>query len=967
MNERILSSQITGGGVLKYTFLPGIWPRLKHLFNSGFSFVAICMLSVFLAVRLLPPTHPYLRPENREKLSIFQVMAAGGRNVVWDLKHIDQALVYVMILVGFIALIVQFLILAFMLLVGPALAAGAIDTYFVPANPEQDYALRLLDLIFGVPAAGGGAGSFFGSCVAAGGAGTCLDYRGNPLPAYGAQFPFPVHAGLHSMLEFYNWTIIIVGFLILIYYIVTLLAETTVHGTFWGQRANTTWVPVRLIIFFALILPVPLYVSGERDSIGFNTAQVVTLNVAYFGTGMASNIWQRFNEVSTDGYLGNLQNLIARPSEAPSINGILQYMSVVKTCKYGEAAQNYRYIDAYIVRSSFGGDNCLPLAGTTFENAKAFALNDDIHIRFGERAKTEVEEVAPSVYGGGVMIPCQPNPPNLEDMEEKYKTQLGYVMPHCGEITIPASSAVMAGMDGDGAFSDDMEERNFSIIQAMWQRAEIDEIAQNIKDRNILTPAAPPPMPDVNEVIALIREYQTQLNEGMQAAIDTALDSGYFDVPQSLTNCGWFCAAIWYNRVAEINGVITSSVFNMPNIVTWPRVMAEVQAQRNAFSNTVPMREMFAPTLANGEMAEFDDERDQVLATMLNDAYTFWYDEYNNLSFSNGAGDNEQFLPTAVSTTGNPVRDMLSELFGLSGLYDMRQNPDVHPLAQLSVLGKSMIDATVRNFGLGMGATIAGRLGGMSGIVNEDISDIMQGPVASFMLTFGMISLTIGFVLFYVLPFLPFIYFFFAVSGWIQSIFEAMVGLPLWALAHLRIDGQGMIPQGATSGYFLILDILLRPTLVVFSLVGCISIFSGMVHVLNEMYDFVSANIGGYNLRASVGAAAGTPAPDNPNPFDLDMYRSPIDQFFFTVTYAIIVYMMATSIFKLIDMLPNNLLRWMGESVKTFGELDGDPANELLGKIQGGITLIGLKASGALGGLSSRQNIRNSTSSDPEN
>ena len=42
----------------------------------------------------------------------------------------------------------------------------------------------------------------------------------------------------------------------------------------------------------------------------------------------------------------------------------------------------------------------------------------------------------------------------------------------------------------------------------------------------------------------------------------------------------------------------------------------------------------------------------------------------------------------------------------------------------------------------------------------------------------------------YVLPLIPFIYFTFAVLGWVLELFEAIAAMPLWALAHLRIEGD---------------------------------------------------------------------------------------------------------------------------------------------------------------------------------
>ena len=146
-----------------------------------------------------------------------------------------------------------------------------------------------------------------------------------------------------------------------------------------------------------------------------------------------------------------------------------------------------------------------------------------------------------------------------------------------------------------------------------------------------------------------------------------------------------------------------------------------------------------------------------------------------------------------------------------------------------------------------------------------------------------------------------------------------MVGIPLWALAHLRIDGEGLPGQAAESGYFLIFEIFLRPILTVFALIAAILIFSAQVRVLNFIWDIVTTNVTGFSA-----------GDDN----QLDFYfkrfqRSTIDQFFFTATYTIIVYLMANLSFKLIDKIPDGILRWMGSSASAFGDTDQDPSESL--------------------------------------
>ncbi|MCK5375053.1 MAG: DotA/TraY family protein, partial [Alphaproteobacteria bacterium] len=188
-----------------------------------------------------------------------------------------------------------------------------------------------------------------------------------------------------------------------------------------------------------------------------------------------------------------------------------------------------------------------------------------------------------------------------------------------------------------------------------------------------------------------------------------------------------------------------------------------------------------------------------------------------------------------------------------------------------------------------------------------------------------------------------FIYFFFAVGGWIKGLFEAMIGAPLWALAHIRIDGEGLPGNAAMNGYFLIFEGFLRPILIVFGMLASISIFAALVNVLNSIFNLIAQNAGGYDMKSQLMDAS----------FSGEYMRSLIDQFFFTVIYTIIVYMIGMSCFKLIDQIPNNILRWMGQAVSSFGDQREDPAQGLTSRASIGSQQVLGKLGGGLQGLSS--------------
>ncbi len=267
--------------------------------------------------------------------------------------------------------------------------------------------------------------------------------------------------------------------------------------------------------------------------------------------------------------------------------------------------------------------------------------------------------------------------------------------------------------------------------------------------------------------------------------------------------------------------------------------------------------------------------------------------------------------------TANTFVNVASIIFGINGLFDIRCNSQidaatgmsvVHPLAQLSVVGKSLVENAIRSMAMAVGAAFGG---GILGVLNQSLGAALESASGMFV-GIATIGLTAGFILYYILPFLPFMYFFFAVGSWVKSIFEAMVGVPLWALAHLRIDGDGLPGRAAAGGYFLILEIGLRPIFTVFGLIAGMAVFGAMAVALNHLFDLVVLNITGAT-NADAGATIITGDIES-------LRRGVIDQFFFTIMYAVLLYLMATSSFKMIDTIPQNVMRWIGSSVGTFND-----------------------------------------------
>ncbi len=893
--------------IAKYALLPGIIPRINAFIESGFGWLAFMMAVIYNGVRLLPNDHAYLNPRNMGKYGIRHVIAEAANNLVIKKENIDQVIIFFALLIGFVLLILQCAGLALGILVKPAAAGGLAAFAGLFTTPEcvnpgaqcLDIAHMLLDKVFGVP-------EIFNSKFAPAGTG------------FGAIPVF--NRALQELFQYYSYAILIVGIVIFLYYILLVVGETANTGTPFGRRFNHIYAPLRLVAAIGLLVPL---------NYGLNSAQYITLLAAKFGSGFATNSWIIFNNelAAADTPVGtHNETLIARPKPA-DITHIVAYMSVVQTCKEAYRVSyptppNVRDVRGWLVKNENGNTFAEEMDDAyDYADALAFYNSRDITIVFGHRF------------------------PDATD-----KNYTGDVEPTCGEITIHTNVAGNA----DGSEPGDQRVGPYLLQRAFFEMVrdllfdddllEFSERAVSIYEGFPEDPCAVGAglpgeciqLPDSEFKKTVVAGVAgTYLGE-METAYNTMIGIGatFYDIPDELLARGWGGAAIWYNRIAEWNGGLFTAAINTPTPGKVPMIMENIQEERRSHDEAVDTENRYCPSVQGFRAVSLVQGRDLPIGKTLCEAYKYW--------FTDGKG-----LASDLQTSGNVFFDLLNSVFGIGGLFTMRENDDVHPLAQLSALGKSIIEASIRNL---LSALVFSAGGGMGEIIGTHLG-AAASAISGMFVAFTTVGLTIGFMLYYILPFMPFMYFFFAVGGWVKTIFEAMVGVPLWALAHLRVDGNGFSGDAASNGYFLIFEIFIRPVLTVFGLIAAMAIFSAMARTLNGVFDLVVENLTGFDCTDcnTVGAAG------------IEFKRNPIDEFFFTIIYTILVYMLATSSFKMIDQIPNSILRWMGAGVQSFGDQRDDPAqgmvqyaafggNQIAGQVTGALNQ-GAKAAGQGVGL----------------
>lgn len=899
--------KITTRAFFGATLMPRILPQIKSLFGTGFGHVAYYIAQIFVMARLLPPNHAYANVHNLGRFGVAMVIIEAARNLRFTRANIDQITIFALIILGAVLLMFQIglLLFSFFIQTANAQIPISIGEFFITPDPTNDVAFVMLDRVFGVP-------GLYESCVSTGTL-PCLESNVSDGP-----FPFPYHTAFHDMLMFYSIGVAVIGLLIFMYYIVAIAVETAQTGTPFGRRFNHVWAPIRMVVALGLLVPM---------SMGFNGAQMLTLYVAKWGSSFATNGWTRFVDVlvtssvpqiggrtyDADGNIVDPQ-MVGDPRRPPP-NELLRFYTVLAAC-YQLYDEKYDItVDAYLIRSS-GAPQRVLLTDYDFDQARTFFNNGPFVVVYGEH-------------------------------NARHTSWPGQVKPYCGEVTFTPTQLTEPGaLDIQSGYYD-------LLVRQPWR---------NINGGAALAPApgnlpAPSNQPqgffrdaatNILDVTACPDCFDAMLpNDAARNAIVAWWEDGLTTIIAAgvaqmrapggwvaeLNELGWGGAGIWYNKIAEMNGGLMSAVSNLPSARRWPIVMEYVAEEKTKNDKNAMAETLFLPYLADGSPVNLPTPGDWETASTLYTAYSLW----NGFQLSEFDGVSAVNAPTSKNT----FVDFVNAIFGTQGLFNMRDNTDVHPLAQLVIMGKHLLFTSIRNLALSAAGSASASLAKILSL--EDVSDTVIKPIASLLGTIGMMTLSIGFILYYVIPFLPFIYFFFQVGGWVKALFEAMVGLPLWALAHIRIDGQGGLPSDAAiSGYFLIFEIFLRPILTIFGLIGGISIFAAQVQVLNQVFKLVVSNVTGFDMGDAatltyqdVGAMA--------------YVRSGIDQLFYTVIYVIIVYMMAQASFKLVYLIPNNILRWMNSSVDGFGELAKDEPGNLVGTVYGSSIVI----TGQLGGVTS--------------
>lgn len=94
----------------------------------------------------------------------------------------------------------------------------------------------------------------------------------------------PIKA-LHAMMGFFSNALLVFAAIKLLYELLQMTAESAQSGQVGGKDTNQLWAPIRLVIAIGLLVPLDT---------GLNSGQYIVMQIAKWGSGMASQAWKVF-------------------------------------------------------------------------------------------------------------------------------------------------------------------------------------------------------------------------------------------------------------------------------------------------------------------------------------------------------------------------------------------------------------------------------------------------------------------------------------------------------------------------------------------------------------------------------------------------------------------------------------------------------------------------------------------------
>lgn len=693
-------------------------------------------------------------------------------------------------------------------------------------------------------------------------------------------------SGLGAMLKIFSSATLVFAGIILLWIIISGVAETARTGIPLGKQFNHIWAPIRLVTALGLLVPL-----GS----GLNSGQSIVIGLSKWGSQQATLVWGTFAEkmIATTG-----------PGQSP---GGISNIPLDVSANRNFADQLFRVALCEQIANA-GSAKCTAAGGAA--SCPALVTQHDV-------GTITIGQTVMNAGPNGVATP--PPPSNQPLSVQWYAADAGgNKIPgaaDCGGVTVsyPTTANPTGQNASDWAGQAILIDRSnaatglFASVSPLAQT--IAQAAAQAKTDNTGAIALDPTAA-FNQYEAAFQTYMTTQTAKLAGTINTYNGKLGNGMTQTAQTYGWMYAPVWLASIAQQNGAVMDAA----------EVAPTVTAPSPSFGDGTT-NDMWS--LADSFVEKWEPSNTVVHTSNNNQTFTSIANAIQQMTSDIGSdplgqmGQYGRFLLTAGFRIIEPP-DMI----------DCYQNPFAHPTQCQFVLTEALMQTAnggtwnglgagqvkqmiIDNnydkgkngsqtdysyssaMGLGSGQTFLPDQSGLPAGLQKVVDLAGDGTSAHTVLfPIGMIMISMGFTM-VLLTLLPFTRFILGILNWMIMVFEAVLAAPLVALSFLRTEGEGFMPQQAQTSLLMLLGVIIRPILMTFGLVLGLIAFNAIMQIANLIFAPTIAHL--------------SPTSDT----------SFLSMGVYMIFYGTLAYTLANSSFKMIDILPNFVMGWIGQRAES--------------------------------------------------
>ena len=473
----------------------------------------------------------------------------------------------------------------------------------------------------------------------------------------------------------------------------------------------------------------------------------------------------------------------------------------------------------------------------------------------------------------------------------------------CGNVSIFNTGNETFAMDDNFAsfnmevFSDNMYQAN--VAQMDGAKSKVEALAQKIADGP--TNNVELQIEVASTLDQLAQTWDTTLKQKAIALYQSEMQSNGERYKKSVQRDGWLTFGGWYMEMARTQDGIARALSNVPSVSS------------NAYERVLQQQNSKGPSgffvnIFNSNFFSKDAQSAIILAHEFGSTST--------VSVGGGSALNS-VEPTNISAY--LVKWFITPDY--KSMFDDNQDFGQNPVIMAQNLGRNMV-------GWGTGGYVAG----MAVILFFDrevvgTSTAKLGVLGPMLTAIAGTILVAGAFLSVYPPMLPYILWIGAILGWVIFLVEAIIAAPLWAVAQIAPDGDGVVGKGG-QGYMLVLSLFMRPALMVLGFISAVIVMKPMGYLINSTFLGAFLNGASPSWYGVVTAIMGC------------------------ILYATLMVSVINRVFALIHVIPDKILRWMGgggdsELGHAAQGVEGTAMQKLVGGAQAANTLGNAGVSGA--------------------